>query len=116
MIPHIALALLTADLRLATFDFLFHPALDVALLAGADRERAGRHVLAHRRPGADVCALPHRDRRDELRIAPDERAVFDDGGVLVHAVVVAGDHSGADVHLRPDDRVTEIRKVHRLRA
>ena len=56
---------------------LLDPALDVALLAGADRERAGGHVLADRRAGADVRALADRDRRDQLRVAADERAVLD---------------------------------------
>src|SRR4051795_11010878 len=75
----------------------FDPAFDVALLAGADRERAGRHVLADRRAGADVGVLPHGDRRDELRVAADERAVLDRRGLLADTVVVAGDRAGADV-------------------
>ena len=54
----------------------------VALLAGADRERAGGHVLANGRPAADVGACADRHRRDELRVAADEGAVLDDRRVL----------------------------------
>src|SRR5712692_6235552 len=81
------------------FSLFFSPAFDVPLLAGAHGERSRRHVLANRRPAPDVGALANRDGRDELRVAADERAVFDDRRVLLHAVVVAGDRAGADVHI-----------------
>ena len=61
---------------------LFDPALDIPLLAGADRQRARRHVLPDRRAGSDVGALADRDRRDELRVASDEGAVLDGGRVF----------------------------------
>ena len=92
------------------------PAFDVPLLAGADRQGAGRDVLADGRAAADIRAFADRDRRDELRVAADERAVLDRGLVLGDAVVVARDGSGADVHVRADRRVAEIAEVHRLRS
>src|SRR5439155_3998513 len=46
----------------------------------------------------------------------DEGAVFDDGLVLVHAVVVAGDGPAADVDLGADVGVAEIAEMIRLRA
>src|SRR5215469_3718161 len=95
MIPHI--------LRLLLALFLVRdPAVQVSLLPGAHSERPGRDVLAHRRAAADVRALPDRDGSDELRVAADEGAVLDRRLILVHAVVVAGDGAGPDVHLRAD--------------
>src|SRR5437016_632447 len=67
------------------------PPADRPLLAGADRQRARRNVFAHRRPAADIRACADRDRCNQLRIAADERAFFDDGLVFPLAVVVAGD-------------------------
>ena len=66
-------------------------------------------------PAADVCAFPHADRRDQLRVAADEGAVFDHRLVLVLAVVVAGDRARADVHVGADRRVAQIRQVIGLR-
>ena len=56
-----------------------------------------------------------RDRRDQLRIAPDERAILDDRRVLEGAVVVAGDRPRTNIHLCPDGRVTQIREMIRFR-
>src|SRR5437016_3556771 len=103
MMPHMVLASLIGFLPL-----LLDPALDIALLAGADRERARRHVLANRGPRADVCPFANRDRRDELRVAADERPFFDRRLVLLHAVVVAGNGSCADVDLRPDRGISKV--------
>src|SRR5690348_8995105 len=92
------------------------PSLDVPLFAGAHRERSGRNVLTNRGAAADVRAAPDGHGRHELRIAADERAVLDRRPGLLFAVVVAGDRAGADVHLRANGRVPEIREVHRLRG
>ena len=59
--------------------------------------------------------MPTRHRRDQLRVAADERAVLDDRLVLVHAVVVAGDRAGADVDVCADRRVAEVGQVIDLR-
>src|SRR6266851_2852026 len=81
---------------------LFDPPVDVALLPRADRKRAAGDVLANRRPAADIRALADRHRRDQLRVAADERAVLNGRLVLVDAVVVARNRAGADVHLLAD--------------
>src|SRR5258708_1612378 len=114
MIPHILLAshvlLLTSHFLLLTSNFLSHPAVDVPLLPRAHRQGAGRYVVANRRAAADVSTLADRHRRDQLRVAADEGAVLDHRLILVHAVVVARDGAGADVHVLPDRRVAEIRE------
>src|SRR5215813_11252816 len=117
MIPHMVSSQLPAYQRSAAFLFLgLDPAVEVPLLARADRQRAGRNVLADRGAAADVCALADRDRRHQLRVAADERAVLDRRLVFLLAVVVARDRAGADVHLRADRRVAEIREMPGLRA
>src|SRR3954447_17531340 len=112
--PHIASAPLL--LRRLPRRLLCHPALDVPLLAGADRERARWNVLAHRRAGAHVGILADRHRRDELRVRADESAVLDGRPMLVRAVVVAGDGAGADVAALADHRVAQVGEVIRLAA
>src|SRR5207247_8185021 len=86
------------------------PVRNVPLLAGADAKRAGRDVLTDRRAAADVGTAPHGDRGHQLRVAPDEGAVFNHGPVLFLAVVIAGDGAGADVHIFADGGVAEIRQ------
>src|SRR5579859_1314650 len=95
---------------------LLHPAFEIALLAGGDGERARRHVFAHRRSRAHVGAFADGDGGDELGVGADEGAVLDDGLVLVHAVVVAGDGAAADVHFRADVGVAEVAQVIGLRS
>src|SRR6267143_3299639 len=55
------------------------PTFDVSLFAGRHRQGAGGHVFPDCRSAADVRALADRDRRDQLRVAAYERAVFDHG-------------------------------------
>uniref|UniRef100_A0A914YBS6 Uncharacterized protein n=1 Tax=Panagrolaimus superbus TaxID=310955 RepID=A0A914YBS6_9BILA len=49
-------------------------------------------------------------------VGADERVVADGGGRLVHAVVVAGDGAGTDVHPAADHRITQIGEVIGLAA
>ena len=76
----------------------------------------GRHVFRDRRAGADVGALADSHRRNQLRIAADERAVLDDRLVLVLAVVVADDRARPDVDVGADRGVAEIGQMVGLRA
>src|SRR5947199_6693015 len=85
-----------------TSAFLVDPTLDVALLAGADGQGPSRNIVPDRRAGADVCSLADGHRRDQLRVASNERAVFDDRGLLRHTVVIARDRARPDVHLFAD--------------
>src|SRR5207342_2588918 len=94
---------------------LGRPAVLVHLPSSRDAERAGRNVLGDRRSRRDVGALANRHGGDKRRVASDERAVLDDGRVLLRPVVVTGDDAGADVDAVADGRVAEVRQVVRLR-
>src|SRR5205814_2478357 len=95
------------------------PARGPAILDGGrtplERERVARNVLGDDGAGGDIGAGAHREGRDQARVRADERAVLDHGRVLAIAVVVGGDHAGADVHVLTDGGVTEIRDVMHLR-
>src|SRR5918999_450904 len=110
MIPHISSSG-RLDCLLA-----IHPARDVRLPATRNSERAWGNVFGNRRAGADVRALPDLHRRDQLRVAANECAVLDDGGVLTLAVVVTRNRAGANVHVGADGGVPEIREMVRLRS
>src|ERR1039458_8021570 len=58
--------------------------------------------------GANVRALANADGRNQGGIRADEHSVANGGGVLVHAVVVAGDDAGADVYAVADDGIAAI--------
>src|ERR1700733_11032137 len=109
----VTVGLLALRLRLAKS---IRPAFDVDLLHARKCERAARNVFGDGRSGADVRVAADRDGRDQLRVPADERAGFDRRLVLADAVVVARDRAGADVRLRADRRVAEVREVVRLRA
>src|SRR5687768_18008225 len=117
MIPHISKSLVPAPRKRGALRsggralFPLDPAVDVALLAGADRQCARGYVLAYRRSAADIRAFADGDRRNQLRIAADEGAVFDDRLLLPDPVVVAGDRAGSDVYIRPDRRIAEVGEV-----
>src|SRR5690606_20967869 len=49
--------------------------------------------------------------RHQLRVRSDEGVVFDDGLGLVHAVVVAGNGTGAYVYTLANDRIADIGQV-----
>ena len=55
----------------------FHPAFLVHLPAAPDGERAAGTSSVIDDPAATYAPLPTRHRRDQLRIAADEDAVFD---------------------------------------
>ena len=95
------------------------PAAQPALTTWRARPRAsapGGHVLGDGAARADVGALAHRDRRHQRGVAADEGAGLDAGGVLVGAVVVAGDGAGPDVDARAHRGVADVGEVRRLGA
>src|SRR4051812_31949516 len=54
-------------------------------------------VLVDGGAGADIRAAGNANRRHERGVGADEAIVFDDGAMLVDAVVIARDRPGADV-------------------
>src|SRR5580704_2070989 len=67
-------------------------------------QRVRRYIFRDRRPRRDVRAVANPHRRHQRRITPDENAIADRGLMLRHAIIVAGDRSGADVRFPPDGR------------
>src|SRR5688500_1448122 len=92
------------------------PALYRRLAPARDRELARRCVGRDRGARADRRVAPDRDRGHERGVRADERAVLDPRDVLVRAVVVASDRSGADVDAAADLAVAEVAQVVGLRA
>src|SRR6185503_726812 len=105
---------LLGPLRCTSLAKLERPARLDDLARTAQGQRARGHVLGDGAAGGDVRALADRDGRDQRGVAADERARFDPRGVLVGAVVVAGDGPGPDVHPRTYGRVADVGKVRRL--
>src|SRR5260221_881067 len=67
------------------------------LLHARESQLACRSVLGERGSRTERRAPAHAHRRDQLGVRTDEDVVFDDGAVLVRAVVVAHDRAGAHV-------------------
>src|SRR5687767_1203071 len=97
MIPHIFVFLDPCSGLRRRALFPLDPALDIRLLAAGDAEGSRRDILRNRRARSHVGALADRDRRNQLRIAPDEGTVLDDRLVFSDAVVVTGNRPRADV-------------------
>ena len=74
------------------------------------------HVVGDHRACARVRAVAETDRRDEHRVDADECAGADRRAVLVLAVVVGGDRSGADVGPLADVGIADVGQVRDLRA
>src|SRR3954454_24513392 len=86
-------------------------------LAGtAERESICWNIVGDDRAGANIRAIPHRDRRDERRVDADEGPLPDRGAVLAEAVVIAGNGAGADIRPGPNRRIADIGEVVRLGA
>src|SRR6202035_4105061 len=64
----------------------------------------------------DISALSNANWSNQDAVAAHKHSVFDDGFVLVHAVVVTGDGSRADIHLLSDLSVSQIGQMVCFRA
>ena len=84
------------------------------------RARDGEGVFTDRavQRGArrDSGAIGNLDRRDKLRVGPHEDMIADDGLMFFRAVIVAGDHAGADIGLFAYRGVADIAQVAGLAA
>src|SRR3546814_9117645 len=61
---------------------------------------------------AQGSAAPDPHRSDQLRVRPDEGVIFNDGAMLVGAIVVAGNGAGAHIHARADIGVADRSEEH----
>src|SRR5260370_13923918 len=96
--------------------FLRGPAGFVDLAATGNSQSVRRHVFRDGRTCGYVRAVTDAHGRHQGRVAADENFVSDRRRILVEAVVIAGNRARADVGLRSDLRVTQVREVHGLRA
>src|SRR6266478_8839242 len=96
--------------------FFCRPARFIDLAAAGNSQSIRRHVLRDGRTCGDVRTVPDAHGRDQGSIAADENFAPDRRRILVEAVVIAGNRARANIALRPDLRVAEVREVHGLSA
>jgi len=90
------------------FPLFPRPTFFYDLPSAANRQSIFRHVFCDATRCADVRTFAHAHGGDQGAVAADEYSVVDDGGVLIHTVVVAGDGSGSDVDPGSDFSVAQI--------
>src|SRR5260370_15502444 len=88
------------------------PARFVDLAAAGNSQSMRRHVFRNGRTCGDIRAVPDAHRRDEGCIAADKNFVPDRRRILMEAIIIAGNRARADVALRSDFRVAQVREVH----
>src|ERR1700730_11545103 len=103
-------------LRLGFLSFFFGPTLFHDLARPAQGQRVRRHIFGDAGGSGDIGAFSDADRGDQNAVAAYEYAVFDDGLVLVYAVIVAGNGTGADIDFFADFRVTQVTEMVGFRA
>src|SRR5882672_5256262 len=86
------------------------------LAAAREAEGIRRNVLRNRGTGGNVGAVADFYRRNENGIASDKNAIADDRGKFIHAVVIAGNRSGADVGVRAQFGVADVTQVRNFAA
>src|SRR5260370_8740420 len=84
------------------------------LLHARESQLACRSVLGERGSRTERRAPAHAHRRDQLGVRTDEDVLFDDGAVLVRAVVVPHDRAAAPVHVSSSLPVAFVGEVMRL--
>src|ERR1035438_4232439 len=105
-----------APLFLLRLPLLPRPAFLHALSRPPERQRIGRNIFRDATRRRDISSPSNLYRRHQRRIAPNEHAIFDDRGVLVDAIVITGDSTGADVYAFTNFRIAQIAEVIRLRS
>ena len=84
------------------------PTLFCDLAASADGKGIRRYFARDAGTCPDVCSVANRDWRNQGGVAADESAFTDARHVLVHALVVAGDHPCANVGAGADFGISQI--------
>src|ERR1700680_532359 len=95
---------------------LLYPVFFDNLARSANGESIRGHIIGHARSRGNVRTFAYSQRRNQGRIASDEDVIFDDGNVLLRAIVVTSDGSRSNVHVLADFRVSQIGQVVGLRA
>ena len=68
-------------------------------------------IACQGRASSQCCAAPHINRGDQLRIRTYERIVTNHCPVFVHAVVIAGDRTSADIDSRTNIRISKVSQM-----
>src|SRR6185295_20230975 len=87
------------------------PTRTIDLWRPCNRQRARRYVIGHSRAGRDQSAPAYPDRRNQLRVAPDEDVILDHRFMLTLAIIVTRDGSGSNVHPLPDLGIAHIAEM-----
>ena len=101
-----------------TLSFLFILSLQLTdcTCRHAHDESIFRDVLGHDRTCAGARPIAELDRSDKHRIRTDKYILTDFRWILFLTIVVGGDRPGADIRIRTDGRVANIREVSHLDA
>jgi len=94
------------EVLIKTYRFL--PAFLVDLVRPRHRQRPCRHILRDARPRAYIPAVFNRHRRHQRGVAAHKNPIANPRCVLLHPVVVARNHPGANVGVGADHRVAQI--------
>src|SRR5260370_42452657 len=96
--------------------FAGSPARLVDLTAAGNAQAVGRNIFRDGGTGGDVGAVADAHRGDQCRIAADKYSLANLCGVLLEAVVIAGNGAGSDVGFGADAGVSQVREMRNLRA
>src|SRR5471032_3172823 len=108
----------TPDLTVATNKLFFLqrtlPVWLMDLCHTAQQEAVIGNVTSNRGTRSDSDIIAHGNRRNQLGIRTDKHVIADNRFVLVYAVVVAGNGTGADIHVVANICIAKVRQVARF--
>ena len=113
---HGAFGLVQAAFALFFRFFRTRPAFYGYLFGARHDQFAGFAVLGNHAARAGGGLVAHGDGRHQRGVRADAHFVADNGTVLVHAVIIAGNRACADIGVRADGRITDIRQMVRFAA
>ena len=113
---HGAFGLVQAAFALFFRFFRALPAFYGHLFGARHDQFAGFAVFGNHAARAGGGLVAHGDGRYQRGVRADAHFVADNGAVLVHAVIIAGNRACADIGVRADGRITDIGQVVRLAA
>src|SRR5436305_14338486 len=90
---------------------LLRPPLFDCLPPASQCQRIGGYIIGNCRTRCHISPFANAHWRYQSGIAADKCAVFHDGDMLVHSIVVAGNSSRAHIHACADLRITKISEM-----